>query len=151
MFLYCLKTNKPVQIYKYHCHVFGAKNSPISHIKLSSASDNKEMYPITVKGVKINFYMEDFIKSLETSEEAFEVINQQKPFLSKQGFESTKWMSNNDAVIVAIAENLKSISNTNQVDVELNMGDLQCLDYNGLLLIITFKYAEVPTTKLKHL
>ena len=64
--------------------------------------------------------MDDFIKSVETPEEAIEVFNQLQLPLSRHGFELKKWISNNDAVTKAIPEDLKSISNTKQVEVEPN-------------------------------
>ena len=64
--------------------------------------------------------MDDFIKSVETPEEAIEVFNQLEPLLSQQGFELKTWISNSDAVTEAIPEDLKSISNTKQVEVEPN-------------------------------
>ena len=62
--------------------------------------------------------MDDFIKSVETTEEAIEVFNQLQPLLSQHGFELKKWISNDDAVTEAIPEDLKSVSNTKQVEVE---------------------------------
>ena len=82
--------------------------------------DNEEMYPIAAKAMQNNFYMDDFIKSVETDEEAVEVFNQLQPLLSQHGLELKKWISNNDEVTEAIPEDLKSISNTKQVEVEPN-------------------------------
>ena len=78
----------------------------------------KKEYPIAAKAIQNNFYMDDFIKSVETPEEAIEVFNQLQPLLSQHGFELKKWISNNDAVTEAIPEYLKSTSNTKQVEVE---------------------------------
>ena len=64
--------------------------------------------------------MDDFIKSIETPGEAIEVFNQLQPLLSRHEFVLKKWISNNDAVTKAIPEDLKSISNTKQVEVEPN-------------------------------
>ena len=64
--------------------------------------------------------MDVFIKSVETPEEAIEVFNQLQPFFSQHGFNLRKWISNCDAVTEAIPEDLKSISNTKQVEVEPN-------------------------------
>ena len=78
--------------------------------------DNEKEYTIAVKAIKNNFYMDDFINSVENPEEAIEVFNQLQPLLSRQGFElKKKWKSNNDAF-----EDLKSISNPKQVEVEPN-------------------------------
>ena len=83
---------------------------------------NEEVYPIAAKAIQNNFYMDDSIKSVETPEEAIEVFNQLQPLLSQHGFELKKWISSNgnDAVTEAIPEDLKSISNTIQVEVEPN-------------------------------
>ena len=82
--------------------------------------DNEEEYLIATKAIQNNFYMDDFIKSVETSEEAIEIFNQLQPLLSRHGLELKKWISNNEAVTEAIPKDLKSISNTKQVEVEPN-------------------------------
>ena len=64
--------------------------------------------------------MEDFIKSVETPEEASEDFNQLQPHLSQLGFELKKWISNNDEITKAIPEDMRSISKMKQVEVESN-------------------------------
>ena len=115
-------TNEPVQIYEYQRHVFGAKSSPTcaNYALKRVGLDNEEMYPIAAKAVQNNFYMDDFIKSVETPEEAIEVFNQLRILLSQHGFQLTKWISNSDEVFKAIPVDLKSISNIKQVEVEPN-------------------------------
>ena len=119
-FLWRPRTNEPVQIYEYQRHVFGAKSSPTcaNYALKRVGLDNEKEYPIAAKAIQNNFYMDDFIKSVQTPEEAIEVFNQLQPLLSQHGFELKKWISNNDAVTEAIPEDLMSISNTKQVEVE---------------------------------
>ena len=102
-FLWRPRTIEPVQIYEYQRHVLGAKSSPTcANFALKRVGlDNEEMYPIASKAIQNNFYMDDFIKSVETPEEE-------------------KWISNSDDVCKAIPVDLKSISNTKQVEVEPN-------------------------------
>ena len=121
-FLWRPRTNEPVQIYEYQRHVFGAKISPTcaNYALKRVGLDNEKDYPIAAKAIQNIFYMDDFIKSVETPEEAIEVFNQLQPLLSRHGFELKKWISNNDAVTKAIPEDLKSINNTKQVEVEPN-------------------------------
>ena len=64
--------------------------------------------------------MDDFIKSVETPEEANEVFSQLRHLLWQHGFQLTKWVSNSNEVWKAIPVDLKSISNTKQVEVEPN-------------------------------
>ena len=121
-FLWRPRTYEPVQIDEYQRHVFGAKISPTcaNYALKRVGLDNEEMYPISAKAIQNDFYMDDFIKSVETPEEAIEVFNQLQPLLSQHGFELKKWISNNDEVTEAIPEDLKWISNTKQVEVEPN-------------------------------
>ena len=83
------RTNEPVQIYKYQRHVFGAKSSPnCGNYALKRVGlDNEKEYAIAAKAIQNNFYMDDFIKSVETPQEANEVFNQLQPLLSQHGFE----------------------------------------------------------------
>ena len=112
--------NEPVQIYEYERHVFGAKSSPTcSNYALKQvAIDNEDEFPIAAKTIQNNFYMDDFIKSVEKPEEAIKVFKQLQPLLSKHGFELKKCITNSDAVTTAIPEDLRSISKTKQVEVE---------------------------------
>ena len=122
-FLWRPKTNDPVKIDEYQRHVFGVKVSPACAIYALKrvGLDNEEIYAIAAEAIQNNFYMEDFIKSVETPKEVKEVVNQLQTFLSQPGFELKKWISNNDSVTDAIPEGLKSISNTKQVEVEPDM------------------------------
>ena len=83
-FLWRPRTNEPVQIYKYQRHVFRAKSSPTcaNYALKRVGLDNEEEYPIATNAIQNNFYMDDFIKSVETSEEAIEVFNQLQPLPS---------------------------------------------------------------------
>ena len=159
-FLWRPRTNEPVQIYKYQRHVFGAKSSPTcaNYALQRVGLDNEKEYPIAAKAIQNNFYMDDFIKSVETPEEAIKVFNQLQPLLSQHGFELKKWISNNDAVTEAIPEDLKSISNTKQVEVEphtegSSVLGLQWTVTDDSLQVCrgTNKEVEIPITQRKIL
>ena len=121
-FFWRLRTIEPVQTYEYQRHVFGANSSPTgaNYALKRVGLNNERQYPIASKAIQNNFYMDDFIKSVVTPEEAIEVFNQLQPVLSRHGFELKKWMSDNDAVTEAIREDLKPSSNTKKVEVEPN-------------------------------
>ena len=154
------RTNELVQLYEYQRHVFGAKSSPAcaNYALKRVGLDNEKEYPIAAKAIQTNFYMDDFIKSVDTREEAIEVFNQLQPLLSQHGFELKKWISNNDAVTKAIPEDLKSISNTKRVEVEPNtegssMLGLQwtVIDNSRQVCRGTNKEVEAPITQRKIL
>ena len=121
-FLWRPRTNKSVQIYEYQRHVFGAKSFPTcaNYALKRVGLDNEEVYLIASKTMQNKFYMDDFIKSVETPEEAIEVFSQLRHLLSQHGFQLTKCISNSDEVCKAIPVDSKSISNTKQVEVKPN-------------------------------
>ena len=102
--------------------------------------------------------MDDFIKSVETPEEAIEVFNQLQPLLSRHGLELKKWISNSDAVTKATPEDLKSISNTKQVEVEPNTKGFSVLGLQWTVIDDSLKVCrgtnkevETPITQRKIL
>ena len=82
-FLWRPRTKEPVQIFEYQRHVIGAKSSPTcaSYALKRVGLDNEDEYPIATKTIQNNFYIDDFIKSVETPEELIEVFNQLQPLL----------------------------------------------------------------------
>ena len=81
--------------------MFGAHSSPTcaNYTPKRAGLDSDEVYPIASKAMQNNFYMDDFIKSVETPEEAIEVLSQLRHLLSLLGFQLTKWISNSDKVL----------------------------------------------------
>ena len=157
-FLFRPRTNKPVQINEYQRHVFGANRSPnCANCALKRVGlDNEEMYPVAAKAMQNNFYMDDFIKSVETPQEAIEVFNQRKLPLSQGGIELKKWISINDGVTEAIQEKMKSISNTKQVELEPNTEGSSVLGLKGTVADDSLqlcrsmnKEVEAPITQRK--
>ena len=138
--------------------MFGANSSPTcaNYALKRVGLDNEKEYPIAAKAIQNNFYMDDFIKSVETTEKAIQVFSQIQPLLSQHGFQMKKWISNNDAVTEAIQEDLKSISNTKQVEFEPNTEGSSMLglqwtvtDDNFQLCRGTNKEVEAPITQRK--
>ena len=103
--------NKLVQIYEYQRHVFGAKSSPTcaNYALKRVAIDNEDGFPIAAKTIQNNIYIDDFIKSVETPEEAIKVFEQLQLLLSKHEFELKKWITNRETVTNTIPEDLSSI------------------------------------------
>ena len=149
--------NKPVQIYEYQRHVFGAKSSPTcaNNALKRVAIEKEDEFSIAAKTIHNNFYMEDFIKSVQTTEEAIKVFKQ---LLSKNGFELKKWITNIDVVTNAIPEDLRSVSDTKQVKVEPSMGGSSVLglhwtitDFSLQVSGGTCKEVETPISQMKIL
>ena len=63
-------TNEPVKLYEDQRYVFGAKSSPyFANFALKQLGlDNEEKCPFAAKALQNNFYMDDFIKLVDTPE-----------------------------------------------------------------------------------
>ena len=122
------------------------------------AIDNEDKFSIAAKTIQNNFYMDDFIKSVETPEEAIKVFKQLHPLLSKHGFEQRKWITNSDVVTNAIPVDLRSISNTKQVGIQPNKEGSSVLGLQWTIIDDslqvcrgTSKKVETPITQRKIL
>ena len=83
------------------------------------AEDNANEFPKTVSAIKNHFYMDDYIHSLPSIDEAIETITHTKSSLHKGGFCLTKFVSNNDEALRFIEQEdqdeLKEINSINHI------------------------------------
>ena len=82
--------------YQYNRHIFGANSSPTcANYALQQCAKLFELeHPIALQVVMDNFYVDDMLISVHTTEQASEVIHELKSLLAKGGFSLTKWISN---------------------------------------------------------
>lgn len=112
--------DQPVDTYQMQVHIFGAKSSPCcaNYALRRTATDNASSYENTViQTVLRNFYMDDLLKSVPTTDEAIRLAYQLMDLLKKVGFRLTKWLSNSREVIQALP---KSELATSVVDLAYN-------------------------------
>ena len=85
-----------VNQYQFTRLFFGANCSPFCAFFVLNrcAEDNATEFSKAVNAIKNHFYMDDYIHSLPSIEEAIETINQTKDSLHKGGFRLTKFVSN---------------------------------------------------------
>ena len=63
-----------IEVYKYLRHIFGAKCAPTcsNYALLRTAEGNGLQYRIAARAVKRNFNMDDFFKSVKTTNDALQ-------------------------------------------------------------------------------
>ena len=85
-----------VAVYQYVRHIFGSKDSPTyaNYALQRTARDNRKKFPEAAKSVENNFYMDDYLESSATIEEATKKAQDFVKMLSKGGFTLTKFVSN---------------------------------------------------------
>ena len=109
-FLWRDNPERRLEVYEYTQHVFGAKSSPTcaSYSLHHMAKDNANNDENLVRTVQRNFYMDDFLKSVRTPQEATQTYQKVRDVLSKGGFKLTKRITNDEEVKSHIPETDRS-------------------------------------------
>ena len=125
-------SKEPVD-YQMLVHLFGATSSPscASFCLKKPALDNQDEFDVeTIKTVNRNFYVDDCLKSVPTTDKAVRLSGQLRELLSTGGFRLTKWISNDRNVIatVPVTERAPSVVN---LDLETNLIIQNCHRQQG--------------------
>jgi len=117
--------------YRMVVHLFGATSSPScsSFALRRTADDNKHLFSDeAVSTVRKNFYVDDCLKSVASSEQASYLVKELTEMLAKGGFRLTKWLSNQTEVIASIPEGERSSTlldldlDNNRLPIERTLG-----------------------------
>ena len=95
-FLWREYPTQKVVVHQYTRHIFGAKDSPTcaNYALQRTADDNCKEFSRAAGNVWNNFYMDDYLESFATSEEATERCQDLVTLLKRGGFKLTKFFSN---------------------------------------------------------
>ncbi|KAK0141927.1 hypothetical protein N1851_020398 [Merluccius polli] len=87
-------------------HLFGAVSSPscASFALRRTAEDNHHVRTQVTDTIMHNFYVDDCLTSLPTVQDALQLTSDLTELCNKGGFQLTKWVSNNRAVLSTIKE-----------------------------------------------
>ncbi|XP_059352987.1 uncharacterized protein LOC130690708 [Daphnia carinata] len=90
--------------YRMTVHVFGAVSSPSTCLFAlnKTAEDHKTKFPHAAASVKTSFYVDNYLDSFESEDEAIKRARQLKELLQLGGFNLTKWSSSSRKVLTAI-------------------------------------------------
>ena len=93
-------------------HIFGAKSSPCCANKAlnKTGQDNEDNYPQeVVKTVRRNFYVDDVLKSVPSTQQAVRLTSDLTKLLKEGGFRLTNFVSNSREVLQSIPSDLEPI------------------------------------------
>ena len=98
-FLWREDPEERIEVYE-NTHIFVAKNSVIcaNYALHQVAKDNEVNDERLVRTVQRNFYMDDFLKSVRTPQEAIEFYQKVRDILVKGGFKLTKRITSENEV-----------------------------------------------------
>ena len=103
---------------EYHMvkHLFGATSSPSCAnfcLQKTVSTYQEEFDPDTIQTVMQNMYVDDLMKSVSSPETAIKLSTQLQELLMKGGFRLTKWLSNDQDVLVEVPEHERASSVVN--------------------------------------
>ena len=99
-----LLTEEPVD-HQMLVHLFGATSLPSCasfSLKRMALDNQGEFDSETIETVSRNFYVDDCLKSVSTTEKAVQLSSQLRELLSRGGFRLTKWISNDRNLIASV-------------------------------------------------
>ncbi|XP_062713999.1 uncharacterized protein LOC115262830 [Aedes albopictus] len=108
--------------------IFGATCSPAQsqYVKNRNATENERDHPRAAEAIKNKHYVDDYLDSVDTEEEAVELALEVAEVHRKAGFHIRNWVSNRPSVLEAIGEvnptTVKSLSMNNQSGFERVLG-----------------------------
>ena len=148
-FLWREDPERRIEIYEYTRHVFGAKSSPTcaNYALQQVAKDNAVNDENLVKAVQRNFYMNDFLKSVRTPQEAIEIYQKVRDILIKGGFKLTKWITSDEEVKSHIPETDRSKKVVKTFEAEPQSSSILGLNWNvdtDSLIVCRGTEQEVP-------
>ena len=97
-------TEEPVD-HQMLAPLFGATSPPSCasfSLKRTALDNQGELDTETIETVSRNFYVDDCLKSVATTEEAVRLSSQLRELLSRGGFRLTKWISNDRNLIASV-------------------------------------------------
>ena len=112
----------PPTEYQMTVHLFGATSSPSVCCRALqlTAENNKVSYnDATCDTILRNFYMDDLLKSVATSEEASSLVKELVAVLREGGFRLNKWISNHPDVLesIPVSERAESVKEVGQSEL----------------------------------
>ncbi|XP_062713369.1 uncharacterized protein LOC134290283 [Aedes albopictus] len=92
-FLWRSSPEEEVQVYVINVAMFGATSSPCTaqFVKNWNASEYSEQYPRAVEAVTKNHYVDDFLDSVNSVEEAVQLVQQVKDIHAAAGFQRDEY------------------------------------------------------------
>ena len=111
------------------------------------AKDNAVNDESLVKTVQQSFYMNDFLKTVRTSQEAIEIYQKIRDVLIKGVFKLTKWITSDDEVKSQIPETERSTKVVKTFEAEPQSSSILGLNWNvdrDSLLVCRGTEQEVP-------
>ena len=137
--------------YRMKVHIFGARSSPncAKYGLHKLADDHGNEFPLAKQFIQHDFYVDDGVCSVKSSDEAIELLNQTKQLCSKGNLRVHKILSNQSCVLESLPpadNNLSAGTNIQLLDsTERALGMMWSLDSDSFMY--SYQPAKEPFTR----
>ncbi|XP_045778202.1 uncharacterized protein LOC123876110 [Maniola jurtina] len=110
--LYRFDTSDRIETYEFNCVSFGVCCSPYLAMRVVKqlAKDERARFPNAALAAERHFYMDDYVSSVHSIEEAKDLYDELVQLFNAGGFKLTKWISNSTHLLKEIPTDLHSPS-----------------------------------------
>ena len=131
-FLWREHNTKPISVYEYGRHIFGAKSSPtcVNYALQQVGRDCRDENGMVANLINRKFYMDDFVKSIASEEEAGDVYRNLRKSLAHRGFQLMKCISNSEKVMQEISSEDRSVALGKTLEAEPLASSILGLQWN---------------------
>ncbi|XP_073821253.1 uncharacterized protein [Musca autumnalis] len=127
-FLWRGESDGEPDVYVMNVMIFGASCSPCisQYVKNINADKFISKYPTAAAAIKNNHYVDDYLDSVDTVEEAITLAQNVKYIHGMAGFNIRNWICNNKSVLAAMNDSngrqQKSLNLGNEIEIEKVLG-----------------------------
>ncbi|XP_053698929.1 uncharacterized protein LOC128745887 [Sabethes cyaneus] len=106
LFVFRKSSDEPLITMACNVAIFGATCSPAQsqYVKNLNATENEQEFPKAADAIKNKHYVDDYLDSVDTEEEAVSLALEVAEVHRKAGFRIRNWVSNRSSVLQAIGE-----------------------------------------------
>ena len=112
--------NRPVERFSMTRHVFGATSSPFVAAYALQETANQTQEALAKKAIKSDFYVDDLLTSCDNAQQAVNLSEILISTLDQNGFELTKFISNDEHVMSSLP-NERLAPSVQNVDINLDL------------------------------
>ena len=128
-------SESPPEVFRMKVHIFGGVWSPscCNYVLRRTADDNVTAFSLeAVNTVRRNFYVDDCLKSVSSTDAAIELVKELCQLVAQGGFRLTKWLSNDRRVLQSIPEE-EVVAEVRHLDLDNDSDDLPVEHVLGVL------------------
>ncbi|XP_040169438.1 uncharacterized protein LOC120903851 isoform X2 [Anopheles arabiensis] len=143
-FVYRKSPSNPIQIYVMDVATFGSTCSPAAaqYVKNLNAQEYSTEFPRAANAIIKNHYVDDYLQSFKTVDEAIQIVKEVSLVHSKGGFTLRRFMSNSTEVLKSVGDSAEETSKDLMLERGENTGSVLGMKWKTGEDVFTFSFSS---------